>query len=466
MRKLLYPSVAVFFFASCQIEDKDAPLPVDGFIKYFGRLADQEAKDMEPIWNTDSTDVEGYVVFGTQQLEDQSKDYYVMIADASGNLVADTAFGFNMAIPNLDANDDGQIDDEDAVFGDETAGHISILPEGMPARYAVVGVTTISVPVHDIVDFSFISFAFLNENLGLVGSVNYIINPNDASQASGNQFTLDLVGHDILPLKDGTFLIVGAIESDTDFDFYYRKFSIDSLYWERTLGFTGGGLDDVFVRAYENDNQNIALFGYSNDTGMNGEGGVNVTYIEVNSNGNVVKANSHGITDVNANLIFDDVLADVIEKPGGYVAVGASIVNEQTYAFFMDIDNYGIVNNKDTIGSLFRLNPAALSTQLQTIALGVTATATNDFVIVGQYPAFRVADENRGGEAMFTRVNQVGERVPSFESNYGVGGGNDSAQDVITLPDGKIVVAATIDFGGGVKMISLIKLNDTGKLDR
>ncbi len=452
MKKLFYIFLAAFL-ASCQIEDDNAPIPEDGFIKYFGVLADQEAKDLEPIWNADSSDIEGFAILGSQQLEGESKEYFVAITDASGNLVNSTTFGYNRPLGRIDITGDGV---PDTLQADDVPARITTLPNG----YAVIGTSTFTIPPVDVVDLSVMSFAFLDRDLNRLADT-VLVRTNFRPEIGQNDES-DFIGNDILRLSDGSILLVGAQESSTDLDFFARRFTLQpfSLIWEETYGLKGGGLDDVFIRGFEKDNGNIALFGYSDDFGNNGEGGTNVTFIELNTNGNIVSSNSLGIPDAGA-LLFDDVLTDVVEKPGGYMAVGTSTVNELTYSFFMDIDENGLSARKDTLGSEFVLSNVALQTQ----AFGVTASRSNDFIIVGQYPTFRTDDQSRGAEAMFLRINQIGEKVEGFENNYGLGDGNDSAVDAVVLPDGKIVVLATIDFGGGVKMISLIKLNDTGELD-
>ena len=459
MKNLLY-ILFVVSLISCQIEDDNAPQPDDGFIKYYGSLAEQEAVDIEPVWNADSSDIESFVILGTQQLEGQSKDYFVALADASGNLVNSNSFGFRNVFQGVDVNNDGM---PDTVEAQDVAGQIAIIPSG----YVVVGTSSISATStnFDIVDLEVMTYAFLDQDLNVIGRVQRRIGELDIPA----DIQLDLFGNDILQLSDGSFLVAGAKESSTDLDFYAIRFGVqpDTIYWEETYGLKGGGLDDVFVRAFERDNQNIAFFGYSQDFGDNGERGTNVTFLEVNTNGNVVRSNSTGIED-DPIFDFNDVLTDVVEKPGGYLAVGTSTVNDLAYSFFMDIDDNGLSSRKDTLSSEFTFN----GERLQTMALGVTTSRTNDFVIVGQYPSFRTDDASRdgaatrGGEAMFMRINQVGEKVAGFENNYGLGDGNDAAVDAVVLPDGKIVVLGTIDFGGGVKLISLIKLNDTGQIDQ
>ena len=66
---------------------------------------------------------------------------------------------------------------------------------------------------------------------------------------------------------------------------------------------------------------------------------------------------------------------------------------------------------------------------------------------------------------MFVKFSQGSAPVAGAESFFGLADGNDTVVDAVTLPDGKIVAVANVDFGGGVKLISIIKLNDDGSLD-
>ena len=469
MKKLLQIT-ALSLLLSCQIEDKNAPLPADSFIKYYGVLAEQEAKDLEPI--VTNGEITGFVILGTQTVEDGTKDYYVAKTDLEGNLVTSNTFGLKRLFRELNF-----VNQNDSTSTEDAAARIETIPGG----YLVVGTSSFSqtAPGVNIVDLSFITYAFLDENLQLAATDSVVYQFGTVNVTPPNNIQRDLIGNDIIALSDGNYLLVGAIEAlsfptdptstETDLNFFIRKFNRSGTIWERSIYGLKGGLDDVLVRAFELSNGNIALFGYNEQVGSNGEGGTNVAFREINQNGNIVNSSSIGIPEEDPTFALSDVLSNVIVRPGGYLAVGTTTnTNDETFAFFMNIDDNGISLWKKTLVSAFTSG----GVPLQTRGLGATATRTNDFVIVGNYPSFRTDVESingvasRGQEAMFMRVSQTGEEMEGFETNYGLGDGNDTAVDAITMPDGKIMIAATIDFGGGVKMISLIKLNDTGRLDR
>lgn len=452
MKKLFYIAALTLLYA-CQIEDDNAPTPDDSFIKYLGVIADQQAKDIEPVFADDGITMEGFVIFGTQQFEDSTdSDYYVIRTDLEGTILATAAIDPRRNAPDLNGN--GL--DDDILEGDEIAGQIEVLRSG---GFILMGTTSVTDQTQDLTDFRFITGAILDADLNVISDSLTIFNRN----VSGTS-PLSLIANDVLQLEDGSLLVVGSQETTAgDFDYYYAKLGNGGF--EETAGLTGTENDDVLVRAFETDNQTIALFGYSERQGNDGEEGTNVGYFEINQNGNPAGGSGNfGIPDsVDASNVtreYDDILHDVIEKPGGYLAVGTATIDENDFAFFMDIDFNGISTRKGRILS-------EIDSDFNTQAFGVTASSTNDFIVVGRYNNYRVdaLNEQRGEEAMFVRIDQTGNKVAGFESNYGVGDGNDTAADAITLPDGKIMVATTIDFGGGIRMIGLIKLNDTGLLD-
>lgn len=453
MRKLYFILLALLL--SCQIEDSNAPSPTDSFIKYFGELASQEVKDLEPIYSADGSTIDGFVIFGTQQFADSSSDFYLVRTDADGNRIGTSSLGISGFLFG-DIDGDGDEDSDDFIQTEESAGQVEVLADG---GFLTAGASRLANSTVGI-DFSFTTLGIFDANLEQ--------DPLFTILGDTVNLTRDLIINDVIVLSDGTIFLAGTQENaaETDLDFYFARLDPSlQLIWENNNA-SLVGTDDVAVRAFENDDGSIAVFGYSEDPGENGEQGLNVKFIEFNVNGNIQNSNAHGVLEPsNTLVIYDEILHDVIRIPGGFAAVGTStVVNNQTFGFFMKINNGGLLRFSDTLTSEFSQD-GTIATQLQTNAFGITATNTNDFIIVGEYVNFRTPDQSRGGEAMFFRVDPDGDKLFGFETNFGVGTGNDAAVDAITLPDGKIMVAATTDFGGGVQLFSLIKLNDSGELD-
>ena len=96
--------------------------------------------------------------------------------------------------------------------------------------------------------------------------------------------------------------------------------------------------------------------------------------------------------------------------------------------------------------------------------IGITRALNQDFILVGQILNMvdTVQNVSKNHEMMFLRSDQLGTNKSQYASHYGLIAGNDEAAAAITMEDGSIIVAGTADFGSGVSMITLIKMNDEG----
>jgi hypothetical protein len=80
--------------------------------------------------------------------------------------------------------------------------------------------------------------------------------------------------------------------------------------------------------------------------------------------------------------------------------------------------------------------------------------------------AYQGLSQDKRGEVLFMRTGQTGIEKDEYENNFGLISGNDVGEVVVTLPDGSIAIGATIDFGSNQTMMSYMKLNDRGSLQR
>ena len=53
-----------------------------------------------------------------------------------------------------------------------------------------------------------------------------------------------------------------------------------------------------------------------------------------------------------------------------------------------------------------------------------------------------------------------------YQNHFGLTTGNDIGKAILTLPDGSIAIAATMDFGNSRTLISYLKVNNKGILKR
>lgn len=525
MKILVRSFLITLVILSCQIEDNDAPVPNDVFIKYHGTIGSQTATDLEIVYAQDSA-VDGFLLFGTQEVDsagDISDDFYFVRTDADGNELGQNTLGFGYrpeislspnnkpyywqeistgnlllleqmlflghdtsAINNplferkdFDPDNDGLENDPDSVdivLTQEIAGQIKSTEFGI----FYVGTSSLSWqaidPDLDNRTTTLMTFGSLNDALDVV-TIN---------QAAILSIGLDLEGNDMLVTADAendelVVVFAGAYNNGSDRDFYYAKYTLNVSGTDTTLvenwSFIAdngslAGTDDVMVRVLENEAGNYVLFGYGEHTGNNGETGTNIYIQEIDPNtGNIVNNKRNGVIITpnagNDNSSTDDFINNVIPISTGYAIVGTSeITSVNKRGFFMVIKDFLEIddNVNDTLG--IRLNAEGTTlTDVQTEAFGITQTARRDFVVVGRFPSLTVGGVNRNDDILLTRVDASGKVSNTMTRNYGIGDGNDWAADVVTLPDGKIVMLGTIDFGGGITLLSLIKLNDDGSLD-
>lgn len=472
MKYLPYILLCLLSMVSCQIEDKNAPKPEDTFIKYYGELTSYEAKDIEIYYDASGQEPQGFVVFGTKKTQKEDIDYFVMRTDLQGILIDSTSFGYS---DTLDIDRDGKADDwtgdgqSDRFRADEIAGQIQYV-NGF--GYAIVGSSSVTINPLGVSDWRWLTYGFLDENLApKVPSGE----PLNAKFFRNGATLLNATGNDIIQLASGDFLIVGAREvsrvgATKDFDNYYLKLTASNdVIFEKKKGIAGE--DDILARGFENENGNLAMIGTSNRPSAEGENegnnGANVLFLETDPNGTFINSVAHGLDDPSNNTIFDEEVSNVIKSDAGYTVVGTSnISGNQQFAFLMTMTGSGDIlcaqnHNNSVYGSV------------QTIGQGVTLALNNDLILLGQYPSLSYTDSitganvSRGGEGMFVKFNQSCRPIAQAESFFGlaVADGNDMVVDAVTLPDGKIVAVANVDFGGGVKLISIIKLNDDGSLN-
>lgn len=456
--RLISLLVLLSFLYGCQIEDKEGPTPEESFIKYYGESGSYNAKDLEIIYDDSGQVVEGFIVFGDLVGETGLNDYFIMKADAQGNRLSLDTIAVTISSKLLDPT----LTSDAEISTSETASKILPLQNG----YAFVGTSSLSSTASDlqITDYRFVSFGFLDEDLNLLDTVRIL--SNEPLGDSDLQF-LDLEGSDIIQLSDGNFLLVGSKEvisgGVTESNSYLIKFNDNETIFEESYQEINS-----ISRAFEKPGGDIVLIGQttvnSDEGENNNNNGANVSFVEVSAERSPFNARVHGLDNPDDDLVYNDIVQNVIEtNNGGYVVVGTSVLSNGTASgFFLHLNSSGLDIGESS------LNTSQVGTDtvtLQTRAFGITQTINNDFVVVGNYVDY---PDNRGQEGMFKRVDQGGEQIFEYESNFGLEGDVDLVDqliDAVTLPDGKIVVLANFDFGGSIELFSIIKLNDSGSLD-
>ncbi len=461
MKKIIYISVALFFFQSCQIEDDEAPSPEDSFIRYYGDLTSFQAKDLELV--SEGGSPSGFVVLGSRLDPDvDQEEFYVLRTDLNGNVIQSTTFGFTFVadpdpnfqlvldtIPLADINQDGSVDNDDAIRGNSIPGRIKQVDNG----FLVVGSTSIN-------NRSLLTIALLNTNLEVVVFWLREGNPDDP--------LVDLIGNDIIGLAAGGILVVGKIgpSDGSDYDNYILKLTSSGIEFEKNFGVEGS--NEEVIRVFERVDEELVLIGHGNTNSRLGENGgnngQNAYFIELDENGNPINSKYYGVDDPDqANTaVYNESVVNAIEISSGFVIAGTSTTSQnENYGFAISVDNNGdFISGSSLPSSSFVEGEQALQTRIS----GITQSLDNNLILVGQYPEFNANGIGKSGEALFMKVDQSVMPLVENESNFGLTDGNDEFVDAITLPDGSIVVVGNIDFGAGAKLVAIVKLNDTGNL--
>ena len=441
---------------SCQIVDDSAPEPDESFIKYYGDLTTYEARDIELLQDSSS-----YVVFGDElNATDGRTDFSIWRINSDGvRSGGPRLFSFDIPL-GTDEDENGE---EDVLRGNGTASQIEVYDGG----FAVVGTTEINDNSRQIFNVKVANIAFLDVEFNLV--LDTIITFPAGAPEDG----LDFFGSDIIRTQDENFLFVGSREIDrgngvTDFDYQLIKLGANIegnrvIGFSETINISGDGQDDFAVRVFEKNDGNIVIIGYTEDKSDFGENsgnnGTNVSFTELTSEGKLLNNRSYGLDNPGDGVVFNEVVNDAVLTSSGIAIAGTTtLATEESYAFFMNLTQSGIFLSGDTLTSSFGFG-------IETQGNGIVQTIGNDFIILGSYNSLTIDQQSRLGEAMFMKVDQSGNPVSGSEVNYGTIDGSDSAIDGLLLPDGKISVLANIDFGGGVRLLSLIKTDDNGQLE-
>ena len=398
--------------------------PDEVFIKYFGTPTQQTAYDVRLNENGE------FIIFGTRRSSNESaNDFYIIKADAQGNLINDRVWG-------LDNSDD-------------IASRVKVMEGG---GYLIIG----SVAQLDetlVPQQKSLYWAHLDENFETIR-----VDTLDANSK-------DLIGIDITLTMSDSIVVVGHTDSlesneggqSVSRQLFVAKSSLDgNVGWRKTFGFSGSDNNEEAVAIFEKPNGDLILFGSTTQSGIDGEGGVNALIFQINSLGTspVGQVPKYGTRFGGGNA--DDVPATVIEIPGGYAVAGTSTLGTESYPFLLTVDNNAQLISIDTVHTPFRGAGAR--------GIGITKALNQDFILVGQILNMvdTVQNVSKNHEMMFLRSDQLGMNKSQYASHYGLIAGNDEAAAAITMEDGSIIVAGTADFGSGVSMITLIKMNDEG----
>ena len=414
----------------CAPKDLDGPNPGDVFVKYYG-LGSNEAVDMA------STSTGDIIILAKNTVSDNS-DFYLIKTDESGNQINSRIIDFN-----------GEND--------------------IPKRLKPVG-------NDEFLLVGYIQFedqSGVDQFTGVWGRINSDLETlsTDSTGAAGFNFLDSLISTDIIQTSDEepTYVILGhssvasrRYAGDSrpagDYQIYLGKHDDDdSIYWEKSRGFAGA---ETSLAVFEVSNRNLLVIG-STRAPKDGYAGQNLYVYQANEFGTPAgSALNTGIPG--ADVDGDEIPYAVKKSSLGYSIVG-STESSGLRGFHLAVSESGqLVNNSISILE----NDFGLGSR----ALTFTRTLRNELMVLGSIPNFTISqgDANTSitklEEILVMKVFPISCHIEGFDQNYGTTVGNDRANAALTLPDGDILVAATIDFGSGTTMVGLLRLNSNGEL--
>lgn len=430
-KNFLIPGVLSLIIFSCNVEDASSPKPEDVFVKYFGVSGQHKAVDV--VFNEAKNE---FFILGSQNLGDETSiNFYYIVADIGGNLLYSDTVNFK------DTTNVSLIDVPERIkqIDDDT--------------YLVIGTST------DANEQSFIVW----------GTVNHDLRNQKYETVQNNNAPHDLTASDIILTDAGTNVTIlgttskqypGDLASPSSADKQYflskRNRVSNEVVWSKTLGVEG---NDIGVALFELQNGKLAVFGSTeSDTD-----GTRVNAVFTNSFGTADGAGEAYGVDIDG--VHDDVPVSVIDAGIEFKVVGTSTLsNGNQRAFMMGISQYG---NLDTAPNNLQSD---FGEAFNTTASTVTRTYDGGYLILGSYPLFQIISsetgesESRLEEVMLMKTDADGVKIDGLDQHYGLESGNDRANRAVTLPDGRVAVVGTFDFGSGTTLIGLLKLNSRGEL--
>ncbi|MEL7148709.1 MAG: hypothetical protein AAFO69_20210 [Bacteroidota bacterium] len=272
---------------------------------------------------------------------------------------------------------------------------------------------------------------------------------------------IDVEANDITRTSDGDLVLLMTLGDalTSERDLMYAKFSsTGALRWLRFNPLPG---DDVGVSIIELNNQNLAVCAKTDRISVKGFGGANVLYLVLNPRGFISNSLSYGTTSSTTNNI-DDIPTKMVKDGNGAMIVGSSSANDLEEPFFLPLTSTAAI---DSIREVTIEGQEAGGARFNDF----TRALNGEFLVTGEFLNYTNTSEElsldqgeKRQETLFLRTDQFGTSnlsVNHFGDNF-----DDFGNAIYQLPDGKILIGATISFGGANSKIGLFKVNRSGEL--
>lgn len=472
----------VAFFAltlfCCSPTDNSSPLPEDFFVKFFGAQSVEKGKEILAIDG-------GFLLFGSTTSEnltgdvsgDRDSDFYLVLTDNEGNQSNQTPIVFD-----ADANGDDIPDRTNQI-----PGRIKPTSDG---GFIMIGTTTVRT-------------GDLNNTAGQDSHTDIVVHKTTATGehvwsatyanlSTTTPFTNE-EGYDILEDTDGGFVMVGTTSgvdinkkdftsaADDPTDIFMLKVDAtgQNRLWELTFGFNGSDQGRAILKTPAGG---FAVLGSTSVDKDGAGGGENILFATTDANGGkgTEQFKAFGSGPASANNDYASTMR--VTSDGGFIIVGTSSVNEE------DVINNDVDSDNRII--LMKVTSSRTLTYFETLNIGdqeggefpiipcngndVIELNNGGFLIAGKRIGGKLEGDNSGEDVFLVKANAFGKIADDtgaildglWAKKYG-GLGDDSAEGLLELADGKLMVVGTNDFGGtNSTMMMLMKLNREGNLLR
>jgi hypothetical protein len=449
MRKYLDPFLLMLILtvSGCVVEPDYGPRPMDTFIKYYGISGSNEVVDM--IMSNDGN----IIILGNEESSAfaASKNIVILEVDTIGNLLKKKTIDVQTEY----------MDDSLYSFGitDDEAVRIKAIDGG----YLLCA-----------------NFTAKDDDVNGLGSKIFWCELDENYEIIRKQVISDVdyyweVG-DIIKAEDGNIIIVGGTNRKEDQDpaerpekqRYLTKRSIenDTIFWSKTFGYDD--VDDFAIGIFELSDSNLGVIGWTEKSSNQGDAGVNATFAIFTDIGSSSSIDYVFGFEFEGDADFDDEVGDFIyTQTEDVIIVGTSTsnsdINPRSFPFLLRIRKGGTLVFKELLASSV--------SDLNSGGMDVTISAQNDLIITGVFNNYEdsITGQAYNDQILFMRTDQFGKITNDYQpyqNHFGLTDGDDAGKAILTLPDGSIVIAATMDFGNSRTLISYLKTNNKGRLKR
>ena len=444
---LLAPYVITWLWG-CGIDEPNAANTSAVFVKYHGSDAEEKAVDLVET-------EKGYLILG-QRTQNAISDIYLVATDDQGNELWNKTISNN---DNIYIQPQGQAGSTVSVSNDIPS---AITLYENKTKAIIVGTSSFDRKddneVNRQIDHMYVALVNLMDPSAPVEDTTYRyydkrINPSWKA----------MQGADALYYNNG-FIILGATEAtsddsnpeDANYSLMLSHFSEDlkTIKWQRLYGYSG----DDYGRKLLRHKERYYYMGAAASVRDFGKGLTDVLVGEFNpTNGLSIQQRLYG-------TFRNDEPRDIIYTPSALVVVGTSGSGVDQYAFMQRIAHHLPIKALEENRRITYPNPGT-DANWNTQGSAVARTPEGNILVLGSIVGFSKDGKNKGNDIFLARTEPFGSMTVKDTQAYG-GVENDEGVAMVVKKDGAIVIAATVDFGGGAKMIALLKTYKNGKLTK